>query len=51
MREQGLSEFPFLCPGARALEKNEFMVAISSLEGESVFESFPEPLRSKEVEE
>lgn len=51
MRGQSLSELPLLCPGAGALEKNGFMVAISSLEGETVFESFPELLRGKEVEE
>lgn len=40
---------PFALPGARALEKNGFMAAISSLAGKIVFETFPEPLRSKEL--
>lgn len=49
VRWSGLSGFPLLYPGARALEKNGFMAAISSLAGKIVFESFPEPLRSKEL--
>jgi len=50
VRCPGLSEFPLLYPGAGASENNRFMVAISSLAGKIVFESFPEPLRSKAVE-
>lgn len=50
MRRPRLSEFPLLYPGTGASEKNGFMEANSSLAEKIVFESFPEPLRSKEVE-